>query len=104
MSEKRNYLKIEEKVFKSWGKIGYILVFTLLFTLIMSLINFILYCFVDNYFTAKFLFKGEMKFSDWWNLMRTHYEFPYFKIGFFSLILLSVAIYRSKILSRNLSK
>ncbi|MDR1876548.1 MAG: hypothetical protein LBQ84_02865 [Flavobacteriaceae bacterium] len=104
MSRDRKYLKIEEKIFNSLGKIGYVLIFVILFSLIMSIVNVILYCFLDNYYISKFIFTGEMSFSQWIHLMWKSYHFPYLKIILFALIFIAISIYRSNTLAKEFSK
>lgn len=104
MSKKKNYLRIEETIFKSLGKIGYIIIFTLVFSLVMVLVDFILHCFVDNHYTSKFLFSGEIPFSNWINLMWKNYSFSLFKIVFFSVIFIILGFYRSKALTNEFPK
>jgi hypothetical protein len=101
---KRNYLNIEKSIYKSVGKIGYIIIFTCVFSLLMVLVDFILHCFVDNHYTSKFLFSGEISFSKWINLMWKNYSFSSFKTVFFAFIFIILSMYRSKALTDEFSK
>ncbi|MGM5629475.1 hypothetical protein O2K51_01130 [Apibacter raozihei] len=104
MAKRKTYLAIEEKIFKSLGKTGYTLTFTVLFMIVMCIADFLLYCFLDHYNTSKFIFTGEMNFTDWLHLMVSSYQFSYFKTGLFTLILLLVGNYRSKTLKKEFSE
>lgn len=104
MSKKKNFLCIEESVFKSLGKTGYIIIFVGIFSLLMVLVDFILHCFVDNHYSSQFLFSGEIPFSKWINLMWKNYSYSSFKIVFFALIFIILGSYRSKVLTSEFSK
>lgn len=105
MSIPVKYLKIEKKIFtSSLGKIGYIILFVLLGALLMSILDFLLYCFIDNFYLTKFIFKGEMGFSQWANLLYSQYHYSYLKIIFFSIIFFFIALYRTKTLAKAFSK
>lgn len=105
MNKPVKYLKIEKKIFTSpLGKIGYIVIFVLLGAIFMSILDFILYGFIDNFYLSKFIFNGEMSFSRWFSLIYSQYSYSYLKILFFCIIFLFIAIYRSKTLTKIFSK
>ncbi len=103
MSNKKNFLNIEEIIYKSLGKIGYVIIFTCIFSLLMFFIDFILYCFVDNHYNSGFLFSGEYTFTYWIKLMWKNYSFSFFKTSFFGIIFIILGIYRSKTLAKEFS-
>lgn len=95
MNNTMKYLKIEKKIFSSLGRLGYIIIFLSTLLFIMFVIDFLLHSFVDNYFTSKFLFTGEISFKDWLHLMKISYSLPIFKLVLFGIIFLLLGIFRT---------
>ncbi|MDR3272779.1 MAG: hypothetical protein LBT29_04800 [Flavobacteriaceae bacterium] len=102
MNVETNYLKIEEKIIKSTKRAGYIIIFTILGLLLMTVVDFILWCLLDNYSLLKFLFTGEQNFFSWLRLMWRSYAYSWEKLLVFGVIFIFIGNYRSKIVAKAL--
>ena len=98
MNVETKYLKIEGKILKTTGRVGYIAAFTLLGLLFMTVIDFLLWSLLDNRTLLKFVFSGEQGFISWLKLMcRTYtYDYSWVKPVIFGAVFVFLSNYRSK--------
>jgi len=96
MNVETKYLKIEGKILKATGRVGYIAVFTLLGLLFMTVIDFLLWSLLDNRTLLKFVFSGEQGFISWLKLMWQTYDYPWEKPVIFGAVFVFLSNYRSK--------
>lgn len=94
-AKKKNYfLTIELYIANKWGIVGYFLSFILCLLLLMTVIDFILYAFLDNYKLLKDVLDGIMSVGSWFALMLKTYTFQLYKILLWALIFIYLAYIR----------